>query len=132
MTLHNPLTQDERWATDYDIFDPDYVADPYPIWADLRESCPIAHSDQYGGSWLPTRYADVTAIARDIDHFSSRGVAVVPPPPAEQGQGGILSAGVPPITADPPVHTWSCRLLLTRFAPWPGRRARAVHSGAVP
>ena len=57
------------WATDYDIFGADYVADPYPIWEDLRQRCPIAHSDRFGGSWLPTRYADVTAIARDVEHF---------------------------------------------------------------
>lgn len=25
------------WATDYDIFDPQYVADPFPIWDELRE-----------------------------------------------------------------------------------------------
>ena len=60
------------WATDYDIFDPAYVADPFPIWDELRDSCPIAHTDRYGGSWLPTRYEDVTAIAHDVAHFSSR------------------------------------------------------------
>src|SRR3989441_1084151 len=32
----------EDWATDYDIFDPVYCADPGPIWADLRQRCPIA------------------------------------------------------------------------------------------
>ena len=25
-------------ATDYDIFDPQYVADPFPIWDELRET----------------------------------------------------------------------------------------------
>ena len=44
------------WTTDYDILDPDYVADPYPVWDDLRGQCPIAHSERWGGSWLPTRY----------------------------------------------------------------------------
>ncbi|NDE59510.1 MAG: cytochrome P450, partial [Acidimicrobiia bacterium] len=52
------------WATDYDIFDPRYVNDPFRIWDTLRESCPIAHTDRWGGSWLPTRYDDVTSIAR--------------------------------------------------------------------
>ena len=66
------------WAADYDIFDPRYIENPYPIWDDLRQRCPIAHSDRFGGSWLSTTYADVTAIARDIEHFSSRQVAVVP------------------------------------------------------
>ena len=54
------------WATDYDIFDPQYVTDPYGIWDELRETCPIAHTERWGGSWLPTRYDHVTAMARDI------------------------------------------------------------------
>ncbi len=107
------------WATDYDIFDPRYIEDPYPIWSRLRGECPIAHTDRYEGSWLPTRYDDVTAIARDIEHFSSRSVSVMPPaPPVDGAPGpGLLSAGVPPISADPPVHTWSRRLLLPWFSP---------------
>ena len=24
------------WSTDYDIFDPGYVADPVPVWDELR------------------------------------------------------------------------------------------------
>ena len=59
------------WASDYDIFDPQYVADPYGIWDDLRQRCPMAHTDRWGGSWLPTRYADVYAIAHDIENFPS-------------------------------------------------------------
>lgn len=51
------------WATDYDIFDADYVADPYPIWAELRRECPVASTDRWGGSFLPTRYADAHLVA---------------------------------------------------------------------
>ncbi len=100
------------WAADYDIFDPRYIENPYPIWDDLRQRCPIAHSDRFGGSWLSTTYADVTAIARDIEHFSSRQVAVVP-----VEEDGMLPVGLPPISADPPVHTWTRRLLLPWFSP---------------
>ena len=32
------------WSTDYDIFDPGYVADPVPVWDELRERCPVAHT----------------------------------------------------------------------------------------
>ena len=58
MAPTRPVTD---WTTDYDILDDDYVADPYPIWDDLRQQCPIAHSDRWGGSWLPTRYVDVAS-----------------------------------------------------------------------
>ncbi len=106
------------WAKDYDVFDPAYITDPFPIWDELRDRCPIAHTERWGGSWLPTTYADVTAIARDVDHFSSRSVSVVPPvnQPVTVG-AGVLPAGLPPITADPPEHTWTRRLLLPWFSP---------------
>ncbi len=103
------------WTTDYDIFDPDYVADPAPVWDDLRSSCPIAHTERWGGSWLPTTYAGVTAIAHDVEHFSSRSITVVPPPEDDIGPGG-LAIPVPPIDCDPPVHTWARRLLLPWFS----------------
>jgi len=70
--------QPRDWATDYDIFDPDYVRDPYPIWDELREKCPVAHTEHLGGSWMPTKYADLYTIAQDIDHFSSREILVAP------------------------------------------------------
>jgi len=108
------------WATDYDIFDPAYVNDPFGIWDELRERCPIAHSDRWGGSWLPTRYADVTAIARDIETFpSGGGIAVIPPAHGQPGssQPALLPYGVPPISADPPLHTWTRRLILPWMSP---------------
>jgi cytochrome P450 len=101
------------WSTDYDIFDPVYVTEPYPVWAELRRSCPIAHSDRYGASWLPTRYEDVAAIARDVEHFSSRSVSVIAPP---EDEAAFLPLGLPPISSDPPIHTWSRRLLLPWFS----------------
>lgn len=124
MTEHNvadiqPVTD---WATDYDIFAPNYINDPYRIWAGLRTTCPIAHTDRWGGSWLPTRYEDVTAIARDIDSFpSGNGIAVMPPPsslaPGAGGQPALLPYGVPPISSDPPLHTWTRRLILPWMSP---------------
>ena len=107
------------WATDYDIFDPAYIADPFGVWNELRERCPIAHTERWGGSWLPTRYEDVTEMARDIDHFpSGNGISVVPPPQGANGGGpGLLAYGLPPISADPPLHTWTRRLVLPTMSP---------------
>lgn len=103
------------WTTDYDIFDRQYIDDPFPIWDDMRQRCPISHTDRHRGSWNPTTYEAVTAIARDHEHFSSREVGVAPGP----GDGpvdNLLPAGVPPISADPPEHTWTRRLLLPWFS----------------
>ncbi len=110
----------QDWGTDYDIFDPAYVRDPVPVWSGLRTQCPVAHTERWGGSWLPTRYEDLFNIARDIEHFSSRNVLVVPsgPPPEDTDQEGVstYNVGAPPITSDPPVHTWARRLLLPPFS----------------
>ncbi|MGO9875554.1 MAG: cytochrome P450 [Acidimicrobiia bacterium] len=100
------------WATDFDVLDGGYVRDPFAVWDELRERCPVAHTDRRLSTWLPTRYEDVAAIAHDIDHFSSREVGVIP-----RGTDDVeLPEGLPPISADPPVHTWSRRLLLPWFS----------------
>ena len=115
---HTPPVQD--WATDFDVLDPRYVSDPFSIWDDLRQSCPIAHTDRRKSSWLPTRYDDVTDIAHDIAHFSSLKVAVIPgdedEDPNADFDGPNLEYGLPPISADPPLHTWTRRLLLPWFS----------------
>jgi len=99
------------WATDYDYFDAAFVADPHDVWADLRERCPLAHTDRHGGSWMPTTYDLIAEIAYDTDHFSSRDVGVV-----GAGENRPLLVA-PPITSDPPFHTAARRLLLPAFAP---------------
>jgi cytochrome P450 len=108
------------WASDYDIFDPDYIRDPFPIWDDLRDRCPVAHTGRWGGSWMPTRYDDLFAIAQDFQHFSSRQVLVAPvgPQPGEEEDTADPNYGIgaPPITSDPPDHTWARRLLLPAFS----------------
>lgn len=67
-----------RWDTDFDVLSPEYVADPYRIWDELREVCPIAHTDRRGSTWLPTRYQDVVDLAHDVEHFSSTEISVIP------------------------------------------------------
>lgn len=111
--MSNEAVQD--WGTDFDHTDPTWVADPYPIYDKYRASeCPIAHSDRYGGVWLPTTHADVSAIANDTEHFTSRSVVVTNHrPPMELAPQGIA----PPISSDPPYHSDSRRTLLPVFSP---------------
>jgi cytochrome P450 len=98
------------WATDWDHLDARWVEDPYPIWSELRRTCSIAHTDRFGGVYLPTRYEDVRAIAYDTEHFSSRKIAVREShPPADRG--------APPITSDPPRHRLARMVLLPPFTP---------------
>ncbi len=101
------------WQTDFDHTDPAYAAAAPEIWDELRETCPVAHSERFGGVWLPTRHADVAAIAHDTDHFSSRGVIVSVFEPDQPAPVGYA----PPITSDPPFHEIARRLLLPAFSP---------------
>lgn len=101
------------WATEFDHTKEDYAADAPAVWDELRGRCPVAHSDAHGGMWLPTRHADVSAIAHDTEHYSSEGVVVSIFKP----EGIAPQGGAPPITADPPFHAGSRRLLLPAFSP---------------
>ncbi|MFG6198390.1 cytochrome P450 [Nonomuraea sp. JJY05] len=100
------------WATDFSHLEPEWAADPYPIQDELRQRCPIAHTDRFGGGWLPTRHEDVAAIAYDTERFSSRSIIMSNfRPPREAAPIG----GSPPISSDPPFHHDARRLLLPAF-----------------
>ncbi|MDQ1403196.1 MAG: hypothetical protein QOG03_1512 [Actinomycetota bacterium] len=103
----------EAWETDFDHTHPDYAARAPEIWDELRATCPVAHSDRFGGVWLPTRHADVAQIAHDTEHFSSEGVIVTDWKPENLAPMGYA----PPITSDPPFHAIARRLLLPAFSP---------------
>jgi cytochrome P450 len=109
--MSHPPVKD--WAKDFDHTDEVWAADPYPIWDELRRSCPIAHSDRYGGAWLPTRHDDVASIAYDTENFTSRTVVVTNHRPPDLSPRGIA----PPISSDPPFHQGARRLLLPAFSP---------------
>jgi cytochrome P450 len=110
------------WATDWDHLDPRWIEDPFPIWDEIRATCPIAHTDRFMGVYLPTRYEDVRAVAYDTEHFSSRRVVVRETPPPR--------VPAPPITSDPPHHRPARMVLLPPFTPDAVRklepRARAI------
>ena len=101
----------EDWTTDWDHHDPAWVADPFPIWDELRQTCPVAHTERYNeGVWLPTRFEDISAVAHDTTLFSS-------------GHSGATAGGTrprgkfPPIHLDPPEHAGIHRALLPFFSP---------------
>jgi cytochrome P450 len=97
------------WSTDFDHLDPGWVENPYPIWEELREKCPIAHTERFRGVYFPSRYEDVRAVAYDTEHFSSRRIIVRETPPPR--------IPAPPITSDPPEHRPAKNLLLPAFTP---------------
>jgi cytochrome P450 len=116
--MTTPRERVSDWATDFDHTDPQWVADPYPIWDELRTRCPVAHSDRYGGTWLPVRHEDVAAVAYDTEHFTSRSVVVSEVRPGPDDLPAPIGLA-PPITSDPPFHALARRLLLPAFSPKP-------------
>jgi cytochrome P450 len=105
--MTQPPVQD--WFTDFDPLDSRWIEDPFPIWDEMRRSCPVAHTGRYNGVYFLSRYEDVRAAAYDTDHFSSRRIFV--------RETAAIDPATPPITADPPRHRPSRVPLLPRFSP---------------
>jgi cytochrome P450 len=116
MNARPPVTD---WATDFDHMHEDWTENPYPIWADLRERCPIAHTDRFGGAYVPVRYDDVREVAYDPAHFSSRRLVI--------RDEKLPLIPFPPITSDPPDHRAQRAVLLPLFTP----AAVAPHEAAI-
>lgn len=116
----------EHSGTDptYDVLGSDYIKSPYPVWDDLRQSCPVARSDEHGGSVLPTTWDAIAEVAYDTVRFSSADVLVLPPTTAK-------AFFAPPITSDPPIHAEARRILLPHFSPKAVERLRPATQAAA-
>jgi cytochrome P450 len=115
MTIKQPV---DDFATDWDHADPQWVNDPYPIWEDLRDRCPVAHTERYGGAWFPATHEGVSKIANDTENFTSRAVIINNGRPDGEDIPAPIG-GAPPITSDPPFHQIARRLILPALAPGP-------------
>lgn len=91
----------------YDPTSPEQWEDPGPVYAWLREHDPAHHCEKFG-IWVVTRHADVLAILKDTDRFSSKdaNTALADATPPEVAR--VLADGQPEVdallTADPPLH----------------------------
>ncbi len=115
MSIKQPV---DDFATDWDHADPQWVHDPYPIWEDLRDRCPVAHTERYGGAWFPATHEGVSKIANDTENFTSRAVIINNGRPDGEDIPAPIG-GAPPITSDPPFHQIARRLILPALAPGP-------------
>jgi len=123
--------------------DQDVVDDPYPVWAELRATCPV-YREPIHNVVVVSRYDDMIDVARRPDDFSSVLAAYGPngtdrgPVPAElcrlARQAGtadpvppgrvreLLGAYVPGVQdqlqhVDPPLHTRHRRIVSRWFTP---------------
>jgi cytochrome P450 len=110
------------------IFDPAVweIAPPYEVFAGLRARDPVAfveHPDGHRGAWVVSRHAELVAVSRDPQTFSSRD-GVVSMADLEPDQ---LEARRTLLEEDPPRHTALRRLVAADLLP----RAVRAYEGMV-
>jgi cytochrome P450 len=88
---------------------PEFHADPYPVYARLRETEPVKRLPD--GCWFLTRYADLVAVYRDAHTFSSDKKVEFTP---KYGAGSPLLEHhtTSLVFNDPPLHTSVRKLIM--------------------
>jgi cytochrome P450 len=110
----------------FEILMPEFLADPYPGYARLRESTPVWRNPALQG-WVLTRYDDCALVFRDHDMFSSdihhatSALAKLRMQQADQIGLGVDTV----LSRDPPVHTRLRAIVNKAFTPARVERMRA-------
>ena len=94
--------------TDFDQNSAAFAADPWSKYAELRSTCPVAHTAAHGGFWVVSKYADVVKVAKDDLTFSSMPTTVIP----DSGVYNLI-----PLQSDPPDLARYRTALLPFFSP---------------
>jgi cytochrome P450 len=81
---------------EYDHYDPHFALNPHPDYAALRAKCPVAHTDNYGGFYVVSKYDDISTVLHNAQVFSSW-PADTPPTPGH-------TRALIPLEVDPPEH----------------------------
>lgn len=82
-------------GTQYNIFDPAARANPYGIYAALREEAPVLQNPMLG-MWMANGYDDVQQVLRDYAHLSSEWIGL--------GELGEVLKAPTMLFSDPPTH----------------------------
>lgn len=96
----------------YSPFDADVIADPYPVYRELRANSP-AHWSREANSWVLSRYDDVSAALADPATYSSAS-GIFPTPPGVDMTELFLPML---IMSDPPRHTQLRQIVSRAFTP---------------
>ncbi len=111
----------EELISRFDVDDPTFIADPYPVLNELREATPIYWSER-AGHWVVTRFSEVQETLRDrrlgrnYTHLYSHAALGQPEPDSrwaafqQHEQWSLLCL-------EPPDHTRIRRLVAKVFTP---------------
>jgi cytochrome P450 len=94
------------------LFAPEVRADPYPTYAALRQHHPVCPVEP-GGFWAISRYADVIAVLKSAERFSSAGFR----PVFEPAWLGHNPGAHTMLSMDPPEHSKKRSLVNRVFSP---------------
>ncbi|UGT75682.1 cytochrome P450 [Mycolicibacterium smegmatis] len=95
----------------YDPYDVGIVADPYPVYARLRDEAPLYHNERYG-FWALSRHADVESALANWETFSNSRSDILELVKSDFD----MPPGVMMFT-DPPMHTMLRGLMSRVFTP---------------
>ncbi len=98
-----------------DPFAPSVLADPYPVYRNLRDYAPFAWNESVQ-AWLVSRYEDVTSVLGDR-RFSSGPSRFVELTPSLSAMLGPFGRAPNMLMSDPPEHTRLRRLVSKAFTP---------------
>jgi cytochrome P450 len=103
---------------------------PHDQYRWLRDNAPVRWCDEPGGRgfWAVTRHADVWAVDRDFQAFSSEPTILIPDPPPGEGQG--FGPYKMMLMMDPPEHTAFRKLIRQEFT-LPAARLREARIQAL-
>ncbi|MFI6537441.1 cytochrome P450 [Nonomuraea sp. NPDC050547] len=123
----------------FDPWNPDFVAHPYDVYAELRRAEPVSFFEPTG-QYLVSRHADVNALLRDrrlgrsyLHVAAHEEFGQEAPPDFQEPFWRVVNAGM--LDVEPPVHTRLRRLVSKAFTPRMVEslrpRVRAIAGGLV-
>ena len=105
------MTSAAQDAVFWDPYNPELIADPYPMFGRLREEAPLYYNEEYD-FYAVSRYEDVERGLQDRDTFiSGKGVVLEYIKANLETPKGVF------IFEDPPLHTIHRKLLTRVFTP---------------
>lgn len=88
----------------FNLMDPAFMADPYETVTRLHAQTPVFYDDALG-SWVVTKYEDISQVLTSPDVFSARAVGRIPPPADILARVPDFAVDEIIFALDPPEHT---------------------------